>query len=263
MLGVAAVGFVVGAAWPKLAGVKLIPEAPRDEFRTPASASAEVVVERRPSASGAAVVEENSPSSETLEVGRVEVQSCVDASGRTGKSCGELDVDALLLPRLLMLEGCPERAGATGVLSLGFELDYRTRTVGKVRSGASTTLPDSVRDGLLACARKNLGSLKLPAETPSHVRYSVFYRIGFRLSGAESAAASPVERASGEVVVRWPSALLRKDADRNAAVVLKVRKGARLQVRGRKGDWLEVATSDQGKSKIGFIHGAAVGEGGG
>jgi hypothetical protein len=119
-----------------------------------------------------------------------------------------------------------------------------------------------VRDGLLGCARKALGSLKLPAETPSHVRYSVFYRIGFRLSGTETPEASPVERASGEVVVRWPSALVRKAADRNAEIVVKVRRGARLKVRGRKGDWLEVETSENGKSKSGFIHGAAVGAGG-
>lgn len=262
MVGIAVFGFVVGAAWPKLAGVKLIPEAPRDEFRAPPSASSEVVVERKGAAVPLDRAEPSGPSSETLEVGRVEIQSCVTEAGRVEKSCGELDVDALILPRLLMLESCPERAGASGLLSLGFDLDYRTKGVEKVRSGASTSLPDSVRDGLLVCARKALGSLKLPAEKPAHARYTVFYRIGFRLSGTDRAEASPVERASGEVLVRWPTALVRKGADRNADVVAKVRKGARLKVRGRKGDWLEVETSEQGKPKVGFIHGAAVGEGG-
>lgn len=256
----AVIGFALGVAWPKIAGVKLIPEAPRDEFRVPPSASVELVkgsASPPPATTGSSPA---TPSSESLEVSRAEIKSCQSERGKAEKSCGELDVDAILLPRILMLESCPERAGASGVLSLGVDLNFTTRQIEKVRSGVSTTLPDAVRDGLLKCAKKDFASVKLSSEKVPHAKYTIFYRVGFRLSGTETNAAALVKPASGEVLVRWPTALIRKEADRNSDVVLKVRSGATLRVTGRVGDWLLVEASENGQSKTGYIHGAAVGE---
>ena len=78
-----------------------------------------------------------------IAIGPAKITSCRDEAGKAVRSCGTLEVDALIHPTLLALTGCPAASGAFGTLSLGFELDLVKNKLAGVQSGRSTDLPAS------------------------------------------------------------------------------------------------------------------------
>src|SRR5690606_19629987 len=78
---IAVVGFFVGVAWPRLAGVSLVPEAPLEDTSKPAPA--EDGVEPTPVE---AETKEIKPVDQ-LEIGKAQITSCRDQEGKAQSSC--------------------------------------------------------------------------------------------------------------------------------------------------------------------------------
>jgi hypothetical protein len=257
---IAAIGFVVGVAWPKLAGVSLVPAVPVDGASPGLSASPQdevpgetPVPTKAPPAQEAAPP---APQGPHVDVGDAEITSCHDAVGKELKSCGTLEADAIVKPRLRALEACPPAATAEGKLSIGLDLDLASGKVVGVKSGQKTDLPGDVTKQLLDCARQQFENVSLAKIKGDHDRYTVFYLAEFN-TAPSAAASAEVVAASGQATVRWNAALIRKEPDGKSDVRARLLSGTRVVVTGRKGEWYRVKYDAKGRE--GWVHGAALG----
>ncbi len=259
---IAAVGFIIGVVWPRLAGVSLVPAVPvegaQGAYGPSASASQDAAAPEAPKAAAPPVpaVEAASPSGSHVEVGDAQVTSCHDAVGKELKECGTLDVDALAKERLRALAACPGASGLEGKLSIGLELDLAKGRVVEVKSGRSTDLPQATTKQLLECAKNDFDKVSLAKVKGDHDHYTVFYPVEFVLPEAKAAAADVVA-ASGQATVRWNAALIRKTPETAAEVRARLLSGTRVVVTGRKGEWYRVKYDAKGRE--GWVHGAAIG----
>jgi hypothetical protein len=237
----AAAGFVLGIAWPKLAGVRLGPSVPADGASAASMASSSMaassagdgVAAAAPAASKAVAAASAVASSRgappamtaaavagppSVSVSRGAVSSCRTSDGDRlkGSDCGALPgLDAVVRPRLRELAACPDAAGLGGSLHLIVRPDFR-------RGALSVDVPHnpgiSPSDGLLACAKNDLaGAGAALGNVPhDHPRYSVSYTVTFGAGGAASstttgttpaaAVAAPAARADGETLAADGSA---------------------------------------------------------
>ncbi|HSC87093.1 MAG TPA: SH3 domain-containing protein [Polyangiaceae bacterium] len=254
-LVIAGVGFVVGLVWPRLAGLHLVPEAPIEEARSVAEEPATEVTQ--------ATARANEPEphqltqDDLLEIGEPEITSCRDEAGKEKKTCDALDLDDRVHPTLRALGECPGAKGAFGSFSLGFTVDFEKKRIGEPKSGRSTDMPASVVDELLRCAKQSLVSVGLEGLEHASTSYVVFYRLRFKTPEAALAREGAIVPASGQADVRWRTALVREEPERDARVRERVLAGARLVVTGRKGEWYRVKYDAQGRE--GWVHGAALG----
>jgi hypothetical protein len=256
---IAAIGFVVGVAWPKLAGVSLVPAVPVDGASPAMSATPQDEVPGETPVPAKAAAVDSAPAAPTgpqVEIGDAEITSCHDAVGTELKSCGELDADAIVKPRLRALAACPAAATAEGKLSIGLELNLAKGKVEGFKSGQKTDLPGSVTKELLECARQQFENVSLAKLKGDHDKYTVFYLA--ELNTQKSAAASAdVVAASGQATVRWNAALIRKEPETKSEVRTRLLSGTRVVVTGRKGEWYRVKYDAKGRE--GWVHGAAIG----
>lgn len=251
---IAVVGFAIGVIWPRLAGISLVPEAPTKEEAVAHAAELEEEAGQAPAQEPE--VREIKPE-DRLAVQSPEITSCRDHDGKKTTSCGELDVDALVHPTIMELLKCPAAAGVFGKLSLGFDLDFKEGKIEDVRSGKSTDLPKTVAEELIRCAEKDLSLVSLTSDQAPFADYTVFYILEFKTPEIAAEQESQVTPASGNATVQWRTALIRKEAERNAEVMARVLSGARLVVTGRKGEWYRVKYDTTGRE--GWVHGAALG----
>jgi hypothetical protein len=258
---IAALGFVIGVIWPRLAGVSLVPAVPvegaQGAYGPSPSASQEGVAEApKVTPAPAAAPEVTEPRGPRIEVGDAQVTSCRDAVGKELKECGTLEVDALVKERLRALAACPGASGISGKLSMGLELDLAKGRVIDVRSGRTTDLPQATTKQLLECAKNDFEKVSLAKVKGDHDRYTVFYPVEFVLPEEKSASADVVA-ASGQATVRWNAALIRKSPETAAEVRTRLLSGTRVVVTGRKGEWYRVKYDAKGRE--GWVHGAAIG----
>jgi len=287
---IAGVGFVVGVAWPGLARLELVPRPPNEGVRAPAASASAVAGaaiasadgQNTASGPGVAAAAPNPKKSESVvkstpKVRLAEIVNCVDADGKKHRRCGELKLDSLVTEPLRSLVACDGVAGQTGVLSLGFDVDFGAQKLGGFTVGRSTTLSAPVAKELRGCAENVLGKLELGGIEHGFSNYRVFYLVEFASAGsAGDGADSPdvpatpmpaasgtgegtsaeVQGASGRATVSWEVALVRK-APRDGAVVARVLGGTRLMVTGRQGDWYRVKYDAQGNE--GFVFKSAIG----
>jgi hypothetical protein len=251
---IALVGFVIGVAWPRLAGVSLVPEAPVDEDSfgdAPAAAAAE-------SATGPSEPEviELTPE-DRLAIGPAQVTSCVDKEGKKGASCDKPAIDEIVHPHLIALLGCPAAAGVFGTLSLGFQLDFEAGKVFDPISGRSTDVPETTKKELLLCAKKEFEAIKIPPLPHEYSGYQVYYSLEFKTPEAAAEEKSSVTPASGQATIQWRSAQIRKEPEQGSDVQSRLLAGARVIVTGRMGEWYRVKYDARGRE--GWIHGAALG----
>jgi len=270
---IALVGFLIGIAWPRLAGVKLVPSVPAEDDTPSVLSSAEPAASAPPAAamkSAEAPESEQAPPPPALQPGdriklsEAQVVSCRDAKGNKVDACGTLDFDRVARARLQALAACSGAPSGEGTLSLGFELDFRSNKIAKIERGKSTTLDDAAAKALLQCAEQEFASASLSDLKHDHERYTVFYRVEF-LSQASAAqaqaeaadAGAEATSASGRATVTWEVAILRslpKDGD----IVARILRGTRVVVTGRQGDWYKVRYDAKGneawvfKSAIGL-----------
>ena len=265
---IALLGFVVGVAWPHLAGLRVVPRAP-----TPASeASAnDLTGAPAPVASGEARAGKSQPEApapapaaaqEPFIIGAGEVTSCRDSEGKRLGTCDPIEFEPVARGRLATLAACGAARRARGILSVGFELDFeRDRVVG-VQLGKSTTVSDQEARELLGCLNETLGEVSLSNIAHAHARYVVFYRLEFTDQPSATdpvAAAAPaaVTPASGRATVSWDVALVRSGPSRDDSVVARVLSGTRVTVTGRQGDWYRVKYD--GKGAEGWVFRTAIG----
>jgi hypothetical protein len=268
---IALVGFLIGIAWPRLAGVKLVPGVPTED-ETPSVASSAEPAGSAPPAAAMKPAEERQPPTEPppvpepgdrLKLSEAQIVSCRDTKGSKLDDCGALDFDRVARARLQALAACPGAPSGTGTLSLGFELDFRSNKLGKIESGKSTTLDDAAVKTLLECAEREFASASLSDLKHDHERYTVFYRVEFLSQAAaaqalaEGDAGAEATSASGRATVTWEVAILRS-TPKEGDIVARILRGTRVVVTGRQGDWYKVRYDAKGneawvfKSAIGL-----------
>lgn len=226
---IAAVGFVIGVAWPRLVGVRVGPSAP-GEAAAAASASASAAAAARaaepPSApaptakaaaSGATTVASaasmTAPSSTslapTISVPKGAILSCKTTDGETkkgAKECGPLAaLDAIVLPRLRKLAACSGAEGQSGKLSVVVTADFGTN---KLLSDIGKTSTVGNLDQITGCVKKELAGVALGNVTHEHARYTVSYHATFAPPKDAAEAPSTKETSTKETSS--------KDSARNA-----------------------------------------------
>lgn len=201
---IAAVGFVIGIAWPRLMGVRLGPSAPGEAAAAAASASAASgraaeapaasaakgaappasakVDVTAASASAASMVTPSAAAAlpPTVTVKQGSVVSCRTTDGETkkgGKECGAIPaLDAIVQPRLRKLASCAGAEGQSGKLSVVVTADFGGNKIGH-DVGKSSTVGNL--DQLTACVKKELSGISLGSATHEHARYTVAYNAVF------------------------------------------------------------------------------------
>ena len=276
---VAAIGFVVGIAWPRLTGVHVGPSAPSDA-RPAAEVSASAAASA-PAPSGVPSAEPVAPaptaaptaaaeaSGQTVNVGPGKIQRCFDKKGKKQESCGELQIDPLFVPKLKELGKCPAAIGLDGKMSLGFEVHFEKKEV-HVFKGKKNSLPGSTIQGVLGCIQKEVANVVLDDVPHKHARYTLGYQLTFvkpgkgldepkgdKDGGDEEPTAGQTTSetgVSGSATVSWDTALLRKDP-KDGEVVARLVRGTRVKLVGRQNDWYKVESGN----KVGWVYRGSIG----
>jgi hypothetical protein len=279
---IAAIGFIVGVAWPRLAGVRLgpgVPEAPSSvasvaapaEGAGPAAPTA-MPPTANPSGGVAAVVPTAAPApapsassapAVSLAVGHGVVFACRTSDGESlkGSDCGSLSgLDGVILPRLRKLADCPEASGASGKVHFVVHLDFPRGGLNvELGRGHGVSAPDA----LLACARSDMNGATLTGVTHDNPRYSVAYTLTFGGGSATpaaggSASGRPTGEGAGSAQVVWEVAVVR-DAPKTGKVVARLQRGTELHVGPAKDGWYPVKFGD-GFASEGWVYRGAIGK---
>lgn len=265
---IAVVAFGIGIAWPHLAGVRLVPRLP-DE-RTASSAELTGAPEETPGAQAAASTSPSKPAApdkpiapkiQPPVVGELQIAGCRGKGHRkiAVEECDAVEFDRVARVRLQGLEHCDGWGALTGVLSLGFELDFESERITKITSGKSTTLDETGSSLLLDCYRKSFENLSLVGIPHRHEQYSVYYRVELKGAALEASGSepAPITPASGRATVNWEVALVRATPTRDGDVLARVLSGTRVIVTGRSGDWYRVKFDAKGSE--GWVFRASIG----
>ena len=214
---IAAVGFVIGVAWPRVMGVKLGPSAPGEAAAAAASAAASAKAAGRapeaPPASVNAKSAAGAPSSSAMATGSSAASAAVpsgppqvsvqrgsviacktsDGESKKGKECGALSgLDNVVPPHLRKLATCSAAEGQTGKLSFvatavfpsgGLSWDVgKSSTVGNI-------------EGITNCLKTHFSGVTATGVAHEHNRYTVAYSVTFAPSAIEAAAPSKADKA--------------------------------------------------------------------
>lgn len=258
---IALVGFAIGILWPRLAGMQLVPAAPvQTEGKPGPEASSAPAASASPAKEEGSKVKKNPlDPADRVTVAEVQVTSCRDAENQSQKNCDEIEWDSVATPRLKALAGCEGGQQATGVLSLGVDLDFSTGKVDNLRAGKSTDLDSGIAKQLLACAETEFATASLKGVKHQHEQYTIFFKVEFAPEAQEAEAGSgdeDVVEASGRATVGWQVALIRKEPQKGE-VVARILSGTNVVVTGRKGDWYRVKYD--GKGNEGWVYRSAIG----
>ena len=280
---VAVIGFVAGIAWPRLAGVHVGPNAPSDARPGGADPTATASVSAAPAPSGApsaqptaepapsATATADAASGGAVSVGPGKIQRCFDKKGKKQESCGELQFDPIVVPKLKELGKCPAAIGLEGKMSIGFEVHFEKKEVHVIK-GKKNTLPGSTVQGVLQCATKEIANLSLDDVPHKHARYTLGYQLTFVKPGKapdepakgadkdgsddEPQAGSTTNETgvSGSATVSWDTSLLRKDP-KDGEVIARLVRGTRVKLVGRQNDWYKVESGN----KVGWVYRGSIG----
>jgi hypothetical protein len=277
---IAALGFVIGIAWPRVAGVKIGPSAPEDERPEAAaavsaapSASPAAAASALPSAGiqGAAAPAGEAANRQQVVVSPGTITRCFDKKNKRVDDCGQLGFDAVALPKLRELAKCPSAIGLEGKMSIGFNIDFQRKDV-QVTQGKNkkTSLPSSTVQGILECAAREFSTVSLDEVQSRYKKYSLSYTATFYPPGKQPDAEGKPKGegddeeqekgdakagdASGLATVNWDTALVRKEP-KDGDVVARLVRGTRVKIVGRQNDWYKV---EHGSSS-GWVHRAAIG----
>jgi hypothetical protein len=257
---IALAGFVIGIVWPRLAGMQLVPSAPAEDDPRPKELASAPKGAPAPKHQ-AAQPEKNQPVlGDRVKITETVVTSCDNPANRATRGCDDVQFDGVARSRLLTLAACPAAAGRTGLLSIGFDLNFEKDTVSRIRSGKSTSFDDATTRKLVACVEKEFGSATLEGIEHAYNNYTVFYKVEL-MPEAEQQAASEGEgeavvEASGRATVGWQVALIRKEP-REGEVVARILSGTNVIVTGRQGDWYRVKYDARGNE--GWVYRSAIG----
>ncbi len=280
---IAVIGFVVGVAWPRIAGVKLGPNAPNSGSTEPAAsaAAAAVAAPESPVASApsgtAAPVNATQPSrsASSFAVARGQVLACRDADGeqKKGSDCGQLiGIDAIVLPRIRKLSSCAATAGAMGKLSVVASLDFGGDRL-LVNAGKSSTVQDVA--AFEVCLKSQFQGVSINSVNHEMPKYTMVFPVTFGApaapteaenptaantpapqTGASGATPLPSTPNSGEVV--WSTALVR-DTPRSGQIVARLVRGTAVKVGPPNLGWYPIRFGS-GFSTEGWVYREAIGK---
>jgi hypothetical protein len=275
---IAAVGFIVGIAWPRLAGFRLGPNVPEASSAAPAlsapasqapaaegpvsSALSHAVVSAAavPAVVASPLPAAPLPPGPTITVGTGTVSSCKTSDGdsRKGPECGKLPgLDAIVVPRLRKLADCPDVAEANGKLQLLLQVDFvRGWLLVDLGHGQSVGSPDL----LLACTKTELAGAPVASAAHEYPRYSVAYSVTFggnRPPNASASARPIADATEATALVVWEVAIVR-DAPKTGRVVARLPRGTTLHLGVAKEGWYPVKYGD-GFASDGWVYRAALG----
>jgi len=295
---IAALGFVIGVAWPRLAGIHLGPAAPGEASTAATSPSsapahADAPVESAmaavaPSASAApAPLASAVPVAPAAEVPAVTanrgiVLACKTEDGESKKgvaACGPVTgFDAIAQPRLRKLAACPAALGANGKLSIVFNIDFPLNKVA-VEIGKSSTVTNV--DAFASCVKPAFQGVSLGALDHQNPRYSLFYSVVFapkdgRVATGGSAtptipsspssahADSPstsvplADSDDGTAQVIWEVAIVR-DTPRTGQVLARLQRGTRIRLGTGQDGWYRVKYGTDFANE-GWVYRGAIGK---
>jgi hypothetical protein len=268
----AAIGLVVGVAWPRVAGIRVGPDVPGSRAAAPGSAS-----NGAPGAAPSSVASGNkkapslskrassaAPSNkQTVVVSGGEITRCYQGKKKLAvEECGVLRIDRVIGRRLEHLTTCPSALGLQGEMAIGFDLDFKKKEISVIQ-GKKSALPTTTVRGIIACVADYMRDVSPEKIVHKYSRYRVFYTIKFYPPGAapspagaadEAAAEADAAAARGLATVNWDTALVR-DEPRTGAVIARVVRGTRVKLLGRRKDWYRVKV----RSKEGWVYRGALG----
>ncbi len=274
------VGFVVGMAWPRVAGVKIGPAVPADlraqvegsassSPRAPASIASSA---GSASAGAAPSADPDAPpaaNQEMVVIGPGKITRCSDKKDDKIEDCEKLLIDPIVVKRLRALAKCPSALGLNGKVTIGFEVDFAKQEVGVKRRKKGTSLPSSTVAGIVSCAAHDFGNVSLAEVPHKHRRYTLEYALSFYGPGkhpeaaptpnavdAEPAAGATTsaDEATGTAIVAWDTALLRKEP-KDGNVVARLVRGTKVKIAGKQGDWYKIESG----SKVGWVYRGTIG----
>jgi hypothetical protein len=247
-------------SWPFLAGVKLVPNTPSDE--TPAGSAAPAAPSTAPQTEknepGATLPAVQQTTAASVELEKSVVISCNDKEGRKQNHCDKPALDEKLSGHFKSLAAC--KPGTAGKISLGLKLDFSKNKIVDVVRGKSTTLDEGTAMDVLGCAQTDLQTVSLEGVDHLNEKYLIFYFLNLLPAGtpvAPAQATPTVTPASGNATVIFESAMVHESAEASSKVLTRLLYGTRVVVKGRVGDWYEVAFDSKGHK--GFIHKNALG----
>jgi hypothetical protein len=282
IVGVA--GFVIGIAWPRVAGVKIGPSVPADlAAKVEATASPSAV---RPSVSASAGASaapaapsgtpadaEDAPptaNQELVVVGPGKIVACWDKKDKKIDDCEKLLFDPIALKRLRELAKCSSAVGLSGKMTIGFEVDFGKKEIGVKKRKSGNTLPGSTVSGIVQCAGHEFGNASLEEVPHKHRHYTLTYALNFYPPGKhpegvpatpEGGDGEPVAgsttseaEASGTATISWDTALLRKDP-KDGEVVARIVRGTKVKIIGKQNDWYKIESG----AKAGWVYRGAIG----
>jgi len=261
----AAIGLVVGVAWPTLAGIRIGPDLPgakRDTSSAPPVAAAATQSAAPSAAASAAADAPDAVSSKQLvavEGGRI--SRCYHGKEKlAGERCGKLRIDKVLGPRLRALASCPSALGLKGQLEVAFDLDFREKEIRVIR-GRGSKLPSSTVNGIVRCIADYLHDVSPEKIAHKHRKYRVEYTLKFYppgsappRHGAEAPGADEGAAERATATVTWDTALVR-DEPHTGKVIARLVRGTRVKLLGRRREWYRVRVA----SKDGWVYRGALG----
>jgi hypothetical protein len=279
---IAVVGFAVGIAWPRLAGIRPGPSAPGESQAAATSApaghasdateqpAAAAVASAAPASSAASAASGDAPvpmnnAPPAVLVTRGAVMTCKTADGEVlhgADKCGAVTAfDGLAQPRLKKLAYCPQAHGASGKLGVLFSLDFVRNKI-NFGFGKSSTVDN--RDSLDQCLRMSFENVSLGPVTHDNPTYAVYYSVTFTPRDSTSmppAATQAAEESSGPQTaqVAWEVAIVR-DAPRTGSVVGRLQRGTKVRVgSGGQDGWYRVKYGSDFGSE-GWVYRGAIGK---
>lgn len=215
---IAAVGFVVGIAWPRLVGVRLGPSAPGEAASAAASASGAAgrAPDAPPGSAGAkangaaaGMASATSASATTTTAAAVAlppkivvkkgiVLTCktTDGEKKSGKECGPVaGLDLLVRDKVKGIATCGGVEGQTGKFALIANADFKSgRFWYEVNKGATVQNIDAVS----ACLKNAFHGQAVTNVPHEHPRYTVSYSAVLSAEKEEAAPANKAKTAKDE-----------------------------------------------------------------
>lgn len=273
---IAVIGFAVGVAWPRIAGVRLGPSAPVKEAAAPVeSASAPVttalpVVSATPTVAPVAVI----AAPPVVTVTRGSIVSCKTDSGESlkGKDCGKLTgFDGIAQARIRKIAASPAAQDNEGKLTVLVTLDFGTNKVVYVDVPKSSTVKNPEAFKSLLTSQFQGVSLG----TVDHDQPRVTMSYAATLAPA-SGSASPTTPSTGtgtstpqttpttpsadegSATIVWDVAVVR-DTPHTGAVVARLPRGTKVKLGDNTGGWFKIKYGANFTSE-GFLYRGAVGK---
>jgi hypothetical protein len=294
---IAVVGFVIGIAWPRLAGVRIGPNAPGESAaaasashggRAPDAPPASVTkqIATAPSASAAPSAGSPLPPANTnanaappkITVSKGLVLTCktTDGENKKGKDCGAVPgVDEIVRPRVRGIATCSGMEGQSGKFSITANADFVSgRFWYEVNTKTATVQNIEAVQSCLKTAFHNTATTATPHE---HNRYSVVYTA--QLVGAElekdkvadkgdknekpeekpkeEEKPKPSAASGSEAEVSWDVGLVR-DTPKTGTLVARLPRGSKVKVGASKDGWYQIKYGD-GFGNEGWLYRGAIG----